>query len=71
MTITIPRFEAKTIEKGIKFTIDGNQVVIIQDHKTDKIIGMINLTKQPNNNLELAQQIITTIETWITENEEN
>lgn len=65
--ITIPRFEPQVCEKGIKFTIDNKGIVVIKDHTTDKIIGMINLTADPNKNMELAERVISTIEDYIVE----
>lgn len=69
--ITIPRFEPYVEEKGINLQITSKAVVLIKDHKTDKIIGMINLSKISDDNLDLAEDIIETIENWITENEKD
>lgn len=67
--ITIPRFEPTVSDKGVKLQIDTKGVVLIKDHSTDKIIGMINLSKISDENLDLAKQVISTIENWVTENE--
>ena len=69
--ITIPRFEPFVEEKGVKLQIDSKSVVLIKDHTTDKVIGMINLSKISDDNLDLAEDLIETIENWITENEKD
>lgn len=69
--ITIPRFEPFVEEKGVKLQIDSKSVVLIKDHTTDKVIGMINLSKISDDNLDLAEDVIETIENWITENEKD
>jgi hypothetical protein len=69
--ITIPRFEPFIEEKGVKLQIDSKSVVLIKDHTTDKVIGMINLSKLSDDNLDLAEDVIETIENWITENEKD
>ena len=69
--ITIPRFEPLIEEKGVKLQIDSKSVVLIKDHTTDKVIGMINLSKISDDNLDLAEDLIETIENWITENEKD
>jgi hypothetical protein len=69
--ITIPRFEPFIEEKGVKLQIDSKSVVLIKDHTTDKVIGMINLSKISDDNLDLAEDLIETIENWITENEKD
>lgn len=66
--ILIRRFEPTVCQRGIKFTIDNKGVVTIKDHSTDKIVAMVNLDTDPDKNLELAEQIIDTIEEWIVEN---
>lgn len=63
--ITIPRFEPFVEEKGVKLQIDSKSVVLIKDHTTDKVIGMINLSKISDDNLDLAEDLIETIENWI------
>lgn len=70
MSILIKRFDPQLAEKGIELRIDKKNVVIIKDHTTDKIIGMISLADDPNKNLELAGQIIETIENWVINNED-
>ena len=67
--ILIERFQSIPCEKGIKFTIDNKGIVIIKDHTTDKIVGMVNLTSDPDKNLELAETVIDAIENWIVNNE--
>ena len=69
--ITIPRFEPFVEEKGVKLQIDSKSVVLIKDHTTDKVIGMINLSKISDDNLDLAEDLIETIENWITKNEKD
>lgn len=69
--ITIPRFEPYVEEKGINLQITSKAVVLIKDHTTDKVIGMINLSKISDDNLDLAEDVIETIENWITENEKD
>lgn len=69
--ITIPRFEPFVEEKGVKLQIDSKSVVLIKDHTTDKVIGMINLSRISDDNLDLAEDLIETIENWITENEKD
>ena len=68
MAILINRFEASVEPKGLKITIEGKSIITIKDHSTDKIIGMINLTDDVEKNMQLAGEIITTIEGYI-ENE--
>lgn len=68
--ITIPRFEPFVEEKGVKLQIDSKSVVLIKDHTTDKIIGMINLSKISDDNLDLAANVIETIENWIENKDE-
>ena len=65
--MTVPRFEPINCKKGIKFTIENTGVIIIKDHSTDKIIGMVNLDADVNKNIELAEKIIETIEEYITD----
>lgn len=67
--ILIERFEANVSEKGIKFTIDNKGIVLIKDHSTDKIIGMINLYSEAEYNMEIAEKVIEAIEDWIVEHE--
>ena len=69
MTIKVDRFEAKVSNIGYQFKVDGEGIVTIKDHSTDKIIGMINLDQDGNKNLEIAALIIDAIETWVTEHE--
>lgn len=66
--ILIRRFEPILAEKGIELKIENDNVALIKDHVTDKIIGMICLEADRNKNLELADELIETIETWIVEN---
>ena len=70
MSIQINRFckkNLKTDSKKIAFTKKSS--VIIWDHKHDEIIGYINLYDTLEENNELADKIIETIETHIMENE--
>ena len=69
--ITIPRFESRVAQRGIELKIEGKSIVTIKDHSTDKIIGMINLNADPDDNLELAELIIETIETYIENSNED
>ena len=43
---------------------------MIKDHKTDNTISFIQLTDNLNENKELAELIIETIETYIEENDD-
>ena len=70
MTITVPRFEPKTCRKGVKFTIENKGMVIIKDHTTDRIIGMVNLYEESNQNIEVAEKIIEAIENYILADQE-
>ena len=67
----INRFEPKVCEKGIKSTIENKGIVVIKDHATDKIVGMVNLTADPNKNTELAECVIDAIESWINNESEH
>lgn len=67
--ILIRRFEAKAAERGLEFTVEGTGIVTITDHTTDKIIAMINLDKDVDNNMEIADSIISAIEEWINAHE--
>ena len=67
--ILIRRFEAKAAERGLEFTVEGTGVVTIKDHTTDKIIAMINLDKDVDNNMEIAESIVEAIENWVNTHE--
>ena len=67
--ITIPRFEKKEIKKSGVISSDSGTGILIKDHLTDDIIGYINLTNKQDENKELADLIIATIEQYIDEHE--
>lgn len=68
--ITVPRFEKTEVDREfVKRMFDTKTTIAIKDHKTDVIIAMINLTNNQEENLELADLIIETIETYLDQHE--
>lgn len=71
MTMKINRFEAFNIGRVPKKVEFGNgAIVLIKDHLDDRIIAHIQATSNADKNLELANLVIGTIETFL-ESEEN
>ncbi|MEE1227212.1 MAG: hypothetical protein UHM08_08945 [Bacteroidales bacterium] len=68
--LTVPRFEPKLFEKDTKIVAGHNVSVNIKDHKTDKVVCIVNYGKTDKVNMELSAKIIETIEEFI-ESEEN
>ena len=71
--IKINRFEKKEVKPNIdnnKVIIKNNTTILIKDHSTDQIIGLVQLTNDINKNKDLADRIITAIEEYILENED-
>ena len=71
MVMTVNRFEPKVCEKGMKFVVDNKGIVVIKDHATDKIVAMVNMNLDPNVNVELAENIMETIDEYPTDSNEN
>lgn len=69
--MTVNRFEPITCAKGINFKIENKGIVMIKDHSTDKIIGMVNLNIDANKNIELAEKVIEAIEEYLTDPNES
>lgn len=68
--ITVPRFEKTEVDREfVKRMFDTKTTIAIKDHKIDVIIAMINLTNNQEENLELADLIIETIETYLDQHE--
>ena len=70
--IKINRFEKKEVKPNIdnnKVIIKNNTTILIKDHSTDQIISLVQLTNDINKNKDLADRIITAIEEYILENE--
>ena len=66
--MTVPRFEKKYIKvipQEIK--IHSEKTILIKDHKSDKVIGLINLEDVKKDNEYLADRIIELIEEFIDE----
>ena len=70
MVITIPRFESKKVKRDTKLEIHNEKAVLIIDHTTDNVIGMVNLEATYDKNLELADALIGTIETFLENKQE-
>ena len=68
--LTVPRFEPEIFEENIKIVAKDNVSVKIKDHKTDKIICIVNYGNNAKTNKELSAKIIETIEEFV-ESEEN
>lgn len=68
MSIKIDRFEPKKLSQNTTFTAEKDKAVVIKDHSNDRIIGLVNLERTLDSNMELARVIIEAIESWI-ENE--
>jgi len=72
MTLTVNRFETKTIKRGIEdvtVTVKNDTTIFIKDHATDNVVAFIQLENSVEKNTELAERIIGTIEDWIEEHE--
>ena len=68
--LKIDRFEAKQRdEQRSEVIFKTKSGVIIKDHKTDVVIAYINLEDKLNENMEVADRLIETIETYIEEKE--
>lgn len=68
MPILINRFEQKQVmERDITMKFQNTSQILIKDHKTDNIIGHINLRDNIDENKELGNRIITVIENYINE----
>lgn len=73
--IKIDRFEKRYVKNNLreptKIEVQNNTTVLIKDHKTDEIIGLIQLNNDIEKNKELADRIINTIEEYVLEDTEN
>lgn len=69
MSLQIDRFEKKDVQRGMTLRADNDFAIAIKDHSIDKIIALVNLENSTKRNGELADLIITTIEEFILENE--
>ena len=72
MSLQVNRFEKKEVKPNVKDTqvmIHNNTTILIKDHTTDNIVSLVQLTDNITKNKELADRIITTIEDYIMENE--
>ena len=67
--ILIRRFEPQIAERGLEFQVEGRGIVTIKDHASDKIVAMINLDKDADNNMEIAESIVEAIENWVNTHE--
>lgn len=71
MTLQVDRFVKKEIKGGTKqVAFTKKTAVLIWDHKNDEIIGYLNLYGNLDENEELADKIIETIENHILEAED-
>ena len=70
MTLKIDRFEKKNYEADFDTVkVSNTATVLIKDHKNDTIISLVQLCNTRVKNSELADRIISTIEDFILENE--
>ena len=68
MTLKIDRFEKiKQINKRQQVIFESETGFLIKDHKTDKYVSYIQLDNIQDENSELADRIISVIETYIEE----
>ena len=70
MAIQINRFEPVKLKQNSNFTAEKDKAVVIKDHKDDRIIGLVNLNRTLDRNMDLAELVIQTIEDWVEEHED-
>ena len=68
--IKIDRFEKKEYEAQFdSVKVSNTATVLIKDHKNDNIVSLVQLCNNKSKNSELADRIITTIEEFVLEQE--
>ena len=66
MSILINRFEIKEINKApANVHVENKSAILIKDHTTDRIISLIQLGNNKDENKELAARIIEAIEDYL------
>ena len=63
--IQIPRFEVTDIDNR------GTHKVGIKDHSSDKTVVLLNMFEKKEDNISLAEDIISVIETHLQEGEQD
>ena len=68
MSIKIDRFEKKEIiQTSAQIKIENLNTILIKDHQTDNIVSYVQLFNDKKKNKECADRVITAIEDYIME----
>ena len=65
--LLIPRFEPKKMEKNVKIITEHERSVKVIDHTTDNVVMVVNYAKTSEENMEIAELFIETLEKYISD----
>ena len=67
MTLKVDRFEPKKMEKNVKIITEHERSVKVIDHTTDNVVMVVNYAKTSEENMEIAELFIETLEKYISD----
>ena len=67
MTLKVDRFEPKKMEKNVKIITEHERSVKLIDHTTDNVVMVVNYAKTSEENMEIAELFIETLEKYISD----
>ena len=65
--LLISRFETKNVKKDATVMVGTDRTIIVKDHTTDNVVMVVNYAKTSEENMEIAELFIETLEKYISD----